>query len=367
MRLFSKSPDVNKLQSQGDVESLMKIIEDHKNESQYHEAIRALGDIYHVSAIAALIELLGDNRREVVSAAEKSLVALGRSSMEPLINSLGNPNSKVRGGLARVMGQTGDLEAVGPLVDLLGNRDIVVHDEAVNSLRSMRNPAAVEPLVNALTDEDVLVRHAAATLLGEIGDSRAVEPLNIALNDQHVLVRKAAAMALESQNWRGGTKEGADYVMLCIAMCQWDKCVEAGAMAVEPLISALSDADWETRRAAAIALGQIGDSIAVSALIQSLKDNNKTVIKAAAEALGMIGNEQAVSPLLPFIRHKDWDMRQAAANALVGLFRRGQLSTLSKHKILTVKNIITQPHADCAEGADVTWGYHQDHGIGIRL
>ena len=52
------------------------------------------------------------------------------------------------------------------------------------------------------------------------------------------------------------------------------------------------------RRAAAEALGQLGDKRAVEPLIAALQDDVENVRQAAAEALGQLGDERAVEPLI---------------------------------------------------------------------
>jgi hypothetical protein len=74
--------------------------------------------------------------------------------------------------------------------------------------------------------------------------------------------------------------------------------VGLGAPAVPALIQALGDSDWDVRRAAAEALGKLGDPQAVPALIQALGDSDWDVRRAAAEALGELGDPQAVPALI---------------------------------------------------------------------
>jgi HEAT repeat protein len=70
------------------------------------------------------------------------------------------------------------------------------------------------------------------------------------------------------------------------------------------------------RRAAAEALGKIGDPQAVPALMEALKDRDEDVRKAVAEALGEIGDPQAVPALLETLKDEDEDVRWAATMAL---------------------------------------------------
>jgi HEAT repeat protein len=86
---------------------------------------------------------------------------------------------------------------------------------------------------------------------------------------------------------------------------------------LEPYLrQVLKDEDWRIRRAAAEALGQIGDPQATPALIQALRDEDFWVRRAAAEALGQIGDPQATPALAQALRDEMWLVRLAAAEAL---------------------------------------------------
>jgi HEAT repeat protein len=63
------------------------------------------------------------------------------------------------------------------------------------------------------------------------------------------------------------------------------------------LIEQLGHRRKHSRRAAAEALGWIGDVRAVEPLIVALKDTHESVREAAAKALGWIGDKRAVEPL----------------------------------------------------------------------
>jgi hypothetical protein len=86
--------------------------------------------------------------------------------------------------------------------------------------------------------------------------------------------------------------------------------------AVEPLIKALGDEHMDVRYAAVYALAKIGDKRAVEPLIKALKDKEGYVRDIAAEALGNIGDKRAVEPLIKALKDKDWNVRESAAYAL---------------------------------------------------
>jgi hypothetical protein len=90
----------------------------------------------------------------------------------------------------------------------------------------------------------------------------------------------------------------------------------AGAPAVPALIQALGDSDWDVRRAAAEALGDLGDPQAIPALIKALGDSDWVVRRASAEALGKLGDPQAIPALIKALGDSDWVVRRASAEAL---------------------------------------------------
>jgi HEAT repeat protein len=93
------------------------------------------------------------------------------------------------------------------------------------------------------------------------------------------------------------------------AEAMWDR--------LEPhLRQALKDDEWGVRRAAAEALGKIGDPQAIPALLEALKDRDGDVRRAVADALGIIGDPQAIPALLEALKDENWWVHQAAMEAL---------------------------------------------------
>jgi ParB-like chromosome segregation protein Spo0J len=69
--------------------------------------------------------------------------------------------------------------------------------------------------------------------------------------------------------------------------------VGLGAPAVPALIQALGDSGWDVRRAAAEALGDLGDPQAIPALIKALGDSGWDVRRAARQAIQQIETKQS--------------------------------------------------------------------------
>ena len=365
MKLFRRAPNIEQLKNKRDISGLVNLLNSETDENLRLEAVRALIEIGQIQAIGPLIACLRDPNKSVVKAAMEGLSCIGIPAVEPLINCLTDNNPQVRLTAITLLGSIGDRRAVMPLLTCIRDMDIRIQDASTEALISIGDTSAVPPLITILKDEDVLVRQAAVRLLGRLGDERSIKPLTHALKDEHVLVREAAAEALDTLGWESEADEMG--VTILIAKRQWDKCVKLGTKAVQPLIKALNDTDWDVRQSAARSLGQIGDSSALEPLTKTLNDRNKIVLIAAAEALGYICDGRAIQPLIATLEHKDWDARQSAAEALVKLYRAGKLTTTQKHSILAVRETITQPHRDLGSDPDSNWGYHQDHGIGVRF
>ncbi len=114
----------------------------------------------------------------------------------------------------------------------------------------------------------------------------------------------ACAIGLR-RRWAGGATAGAVHALARLA----------GAGAVEPLIGALGGGDL-VAHAAAVELGQIGDTRAIDSLIAALRSAERNLVGAAAEALAQIGDERAIEPLIAALQSADANLVSAAAKAL---------------------------------------------------
>lgn len=145
-----------------------------------------------------------------------------------------------------------------------------------------------------------------------------------AAGTQHVLdaVQRVAADRLPSLaklvGWLDGDAVrraltrllGADVVRAQVV----EALVRHGAGVVTLLIEQLRAEDLETRQAAAVALGRIGDRRARGPLVAALQDPELAVV--AAGALARIGDRDAFDALLPLLGSPDLATRQAAVAAL---------------------------------------------------
>jgi HEAT repeat protein len=91
-----------------------------------------------------------------------------------------------------------------------------------------------------------------------------------------------------------------------------------GARVNDLLTEQLDAPEVETRQAAIIALGRIGDAGAVPALVRMLTESPELVIVTAG-ALAKIGDRRAFAALLGLMGHEDASVRQAIVSALNSL------------------------------------------------
>jgi HEAT repeat protein len=341
MPLFGP-PDVARLEARRDVLGLIKALGFQKDPQLRCAAAEALGRCGDARAIEPLLAALEDPDPDVRSGSAKSLGLLHVvDAVEPLLKALADADHGVRASAARSLGSLGDARAVEPLVAGLKDGYAAVREASSEALGHLASPA-VEPLIAALKDSDgaarkgasealvqmgapavdslvaalrdPALRTVASSTLGQIGDMRAVGPLIATLReDDNDQVRRAAAETLDLLAWSpDGGEGGAAY---WAAKGQWQKCVEIGRPAVEPLIGALKHHDSLVRQVAARGLGQIGDLRAVEPLIDALR-GREDVRAVAAEALGRIDDVRAVEPLLAALKDGVAGVRAAAARAL---------------------------------------------------
>ena len=162
--------------------------------------------------------------------------------------------------------------------------------EAITRLEEANHTAAAPHVAEVLREDvDMGVRFQAAQTLSRFADPVTVPELLLALRGDDLWVRMAATEGL----------------------------IKIGEPAVEGLITALGHSNRAVRRAAAKALGKIGDTRAVSGLRAALLDSDIDVRRFAAQAMGRIGEKETVDALSDALRDDADRVRKAAASALI--------------------------------------------------
>ncbi len=157
-------------------------------------AATALAGETDVDASAVLGDLLYSDDAGERNAAIKALIKRSTESMEVLVRELGSHEADVRNFSALALGQIGDPAALEHLVPMLDSEDDEnVRHMVIEALGRIGSEEAVGPLLDVL-DEGTFASVAAAEALGAIGSCRAVMPLASKLGDDPIGAACAEAL-----------------------------------------------------------------------------------------------------------------------------------------------------------------------------
>jgi len=326
---------------------LINALKDSSNEMRY-TAAEALGKNGYNQAVRPLITAIKSEDEKMNEIAIKALKDIGLSGIEAFITAPEKgdwgkrlavaealeylewqPDKSELAAIYWIMKQQWEkcvevgVPAVESLILTLTGKDENMRGKAAWALAQIGDSRAIIPLINSLKDEDSGVHEATIKALKEIGQP-AIGKLLTTLKKGDWETRLTVAKALKCLEWQPDKSEaGAIY---WIMQQQWDKCVEIGVPAVEPLILILNGRrDGDMRGMAAWALGQIADP-------------------------------RAVEPLIGILNVKERSVRKASALALVNMYKAGKLDNICKNLILNQRQIITS-HTDSSEHTDATTGH----------
>jgi HEAT repeat protein len=321
--------------------------------------------ISDIDVVDPLIHLLDDDD---VNLRIQAALILGERrdprAIPSLIQHLSDPDVNVRFHVIEALGRLHATEACAPLTEIAEQRDFFLAFPAIQALTRVGAPAIAPRLVPLLADE--LLRAPVIEALGELGDEDVAGPLVTLLNTasaptdvitdalsglyeryesrygagEHIadLVRRTLTPAGTQQILDAVRRVDADRLPGLAKVLGWlegdavkraltrllgqdtvrSQAVEAlvrnGAGVVSLLTDQLHAEDLETRQAAAVALGRIGDRRATRALVAALADRELAV--AAAGALARIGDSSAFETLIGLLGDPDVGIRQSAIAAL---------------------------------------------------
>lgn len=124
-------------------------------------------------------------------------VILDPRTVEPLIERLNDPDTRVVCRVITILGKIGDLRAFDPLVKMLDHEKYIVRDSVIEALVNIGDPRGIEPVIERLNDPDKdQVRWGVAVALEDFGDVRAIKPLIEQLNEENPDLRKRYVLAL---------------------------------------------------------------------------------------------------------------------------------------------------------------------------
>jgi HEAT repeat protein len=222
-----------------------------------------LGSLAEVSAAPAIEAQLADPEPEVRWAAALALGAMNHSSaVDALGTALLNGDNALKRTCAEALAR--DEETGHALLkEAIVHADLGVRRAAVYGLAATRAPWAIKILEDVQrTEQQWYVRSAAQDVLERLGETNQRAPrANVSPDAQGWLIA-----------WAAGQGRG----------------VPPGEAAVQVLYDALADGDEPTRRAAAEALGRLGQPDAARELYRLLRDANALLRDTAFKALAQI-------------------------------------------------------------------------------
>ena len=279
-------------------------------------------------AIHCLVNALGDPGGKIRRMAANGLLRLDpkpKELKELLINAVESDNPRQRASAMNILRTIDDATTLRVALKALKDRDPKVRRTAVKSLAKTGGSLSMNGLEHALADESVDVAINAAFALAEIG-SKGIAMLRAALRDENVQMARCAAHGLASI----GDPSGIDLLIDALNDDEWQvwgtprTLAESGdKRAVEALMTFVENSlhlenmpgkAW----LAAKALGRCPDQRAVDILkkmMHTRRDRNSR--RAAVMALREMGTAEAVDALLEALVSDDGNLRQHARNSLM--------------------------------------------------
>ncbi|NJM69862.1 MAG: HEAT repeat domain-containing protein [Scytonema sp. RU_4_4] len=215
--------------------------------------------------------------------------------LKRLVECLGDSRGLVRMRVAETLGQIGELATPFLLDALAHHPNVVVRRASAKTLTIIADPKAVPTLVNSfLHDEDTVVQGSSVGALARTGEAAVPSLLEIlASPDSSENTKGHAAWALA---FIGGAAK--EYIYKAIDSKSPD--VRAAVLG-----------------AIAKTIQEDPEPEAFNMLMNALTDADTIVRCEAASALGNLAYQPAVANLTELLHHPDWESRKAAALALM--------------------------------------------------
>lgn len=346
---------------------LIETVRDHHTDmGRLNAALSALVNS-SMDPVPHLLPLLASEHADVRTYTALTLGNLGDArATGALLPLLADADANVSFHAIEALGRIRARDALLALLEVAEARDPFLSFAALDALAAIGEPSAA-PAIEPFLRDDELAASAASTL-GELGDERSAAAIAVALREGKLApLTGARALARIHERFEAAYGEGqlvADVVRpqltpdAAIALTEsirqtgdrdlpalatvigWltfdgvektlsgllahagarrpavEALVARGVRATDALIAELASADADVRRAAALALGRIGDPRASEPLLTLLDDEDPATIIAAAGALGAIGNPVAFEALVATLGHDNTAVRHAVVSAI---------------------------------------------------
>ncbi|MFC1717769.1 HEAT repeat domain-containing protein, partial [Candidatus Poribacteria bacterium] len=281
-------------------------------------------------AIPCIVDALGDPGRKIRSMAMNCVVKLGQGSEELkklLIEAAEGDNPRLRANAIKALRLVDDKgsEPLEIALKSLEDVDPKVRQAGIKALEKIGGQQSIDGLKRALDDADRNVAINAAFALSDMEDE-AQEILKEALQDDSVQKARCAAHALAEVGDNSGINLVIDalndngWEMWCTPFTLAESGDKRAAEALLNLVeSSLHTENLPSQATLAVkALGKCTDERAADMLRTVLYEKrDRKFRRAAVMALLNIGTEKAVDILLGALVSEDGNLRQHARNALI--------------------------------------------------
>ena len=284
------------------VPALISRLTDDDANVQFH-AIEALGRLHAIDACDALVAIAEQRNFFLAFPAIQALSALANSAIAPRLVPL-LEDELLRAPVIEALGELGDEDMAVPLVELLNTSEApteVITDALSGLYDRYESRYAAGEHIAALVRRSLTATGTQKILdaVQRVGPDRLPGLAKVLGWLQGSAVQRALTRLLGQPSIRSQVVEAL---------------VRNGAGVVGLLTEQLKAEDLETRQAAAVALGRIGDRRATPALVEALHDRELAV--GAAGALARIGDARAFESLMRMLGDADSAIRQAVIAAL---------------------------------------------------
>ena len=284
------------------IPALIARLRDEDVNVRFH-VIEALGHLHAAEASEALTEIALERDFFLAFPAIQALTEIGSTLAAPRLVPL-LADEMLRAPVIEALGHLGDEDVTVPLVQLLNTSDAptdVITDALAGLYARYQSRYGAGDHI-----ADLVRRHVTATGTQKILDAIPQMSADRLAGLTRVLGWLEGEAVLRALTRLLGQNAVRSHVIEAL--------VRNGAGVVVPLIEQLQAEDLDTRLAAAVALGRIGDRRATAPLIAALADPELTL--AAAGALARIGDSAAFDALVSRLGDRDAAVRQAVVAAL---------------------------------------------------
>ena len=291
--------DVAKWQASGNIEKLIKALQDPKYEVRL-AATEALGQLKAERAVDDLASLYNDSEEEIIKAAVVALAEIGTpATVTPLSAALKLDFTESRTLAATRLGELKAVGAIPQLVEALDDTDSAVQLAAAKALGQTGDSAASQGLAGKLDDPSADLRVACVESLGLTGGDAAAAALVRAMGDSESKVSKAAVSSLKNLG-----SPATPYALK--ALRNENREIRAGALSVLRAHNTIPDS---------------GNDFIWYQLARASVDSKEDIDKGVVAQLYKTG-DAAVDTLLEAAAHPVEDFREHATLALERMGQR---------------------------------------------